>query len=218
MTLSVTNLIDHCKQAYNAVGDSFFSDVWYYSMIWQAETELAIQGWVIETTLNTTSVTGTRELAWPSNCLGIREVKYDYKNLKKVSLDNDPITSVGGYSGTPNSYAVWENTIILFPTPSATGDAIQIRCYMSPDVISIPTAPLNVPDEYQIQLSYFVLSQMAFKDQNLSLGQIYLQKWEQVVERARQQRKRRLRADRNSRVKDVYFSDWAMSGGINGYR
>jgi len=51
----------------------------------------------------------------------------------------------------------------------------------------------------------YILAQMCFKDQNLALGQVYLQKWEQTVERCRQQRKRRLRGDKQMVVKDTYF-------------
>jgi len=212
MAMTLGNLIDFCQQAYNAVGDGFFTTPWYISMIWRAETELCIEGWVIEETLTNTSVSGTRELAWPSNVLGIKEVKYDYKNLAKVPLRDDPVTTSTGSTGTPRSYAIWNNTVILYPTPSATGDQIQLRCYMAPDQLAAITDPLNVPDEYQIQLSDYVLAQMAFKDQNMVLGSVYMQTWKMAVEKSRQQRRRRLRADKNACVRDVMFCDEVLDG------
>lgn len=206
MTMTIGQLIDHCQLAYNsAVNDDFFPNQWFITMIWRAETELAIQGWVIERTYTTTSTSGTREIAWPTNALAIKEVKYDYVPLKKVTLKDDPKSDVTDPSGTPTAYAVWENTIIMYPTPNVTSDVILVRAFMAPDQLSATTDSLNVPDEYQIQLVDYVLGQMALKDQNLQLAQVYLQKWEQTVERCRQQRRRRLRADKSMRVRDTYF-------------
>jgi len=206
MSISIGQLIGICQTSYNsAAGDTFFTDAWYISMIWRAETELAIQGWVIEDTFVTTSVSGTRELAYPTNTLAIREVRYAYKKLSKETLAEDPKTDVTDPSGTPYIYAIWDNTIILMPTPNVTGDTIQVRAYVSPSQLLSSTDTLNVPSEYQVQMADYILAQMCFKDQNLALGQVYLQKWEQTVERCRQQRKRRLRGDKQMVVKDTYF-------------
>jgi uncharacterized protein len=83
---------------------------------------------------------------------------------------------------------------------------------MAPDQLAAITDPLNVPDEYQIQLSDYVLAQMAFKDQNMVLGSVYMQTWKMAVEKARQQRRRRLRADKNACVRDVMFCDEVLDG------
>ena len=218
MSILLATLVDHCRSAYNSAdGDTFFTDAWFISMTWRAETELAIQGWVIEDTFTTTSAVGTRELAWPSNTLAIREVRYDSKKLQKVTLADDPKSDNTDPSGTPYSYAIWDNTIIMFPTPNTAGETIQVRCYVAPDRLSAFIDPLNVPDEYQIQLSDYIIAQMAFKDQNISLGSVYMQKWEQTVERCREQRRRRLRGDRQMVVKDTYFGTdtiWNRNGGI----
>lgn len=219
MAITIGNLMDHCRSAYNAVGDTFFPDSWFISMIWRAETELAIQGWVIEDTFTTTSLDGTRELAYPSNTLAIKELRYDNKMLKKVTLAEDPKTNSVEPQGQPYQYAVWDNTIILMPTPNENGKTIQVRAFVSPAQLSASTDPLNVPDEYQIQISDFLLAQMSYKDQNLSLGNTYAQKWEQTVERARQQRRRRQRGDGQMRVRDTYFGSdlaWPANGVYDG--
>jgi hypothetical protein len=211
--MTLAQIIDHCQLSYNsATGDDFFPIAWYVTAIWKAESELAIQGWVIERTFTTTSVDGTRSLAFPSNCLAVREVKYDNTWLKKVTLKDDTKTSLAEPEGDPTSYAIWNNTVYMFPTPNTNGDTITLRCYMAPDQLVLMTDPLNVPDEYQIQLVDYVLAQMAIKDQNIALGQLYLQKWEQTVERARQQRKRRMVADQNFVVRDTYFGSAYRTG------
>lgn len=219
MSMTLSQIIAHCQQCYNsAIGDDFFPELWYITMIWRAESELAIQGWVMEETFTTTSVDGTSAIAFPSNTLAVREVRYDYQWLKKVTLKDDPRTTSTDIEGTPDSYAVWDNTIYLFPTPNTDGKTIQLRCYMAPDMLVAAADPLNVPDEYQIQITDYVLANMAFKDQNIALGAVYQQKWEQTVERARQQRRRRLRADKNMVVKDTYFgTDMASPRGALSY-
>lgn len=213
MTMTLGQIIDHCRSSYNsAEGDDFFKDSWFITTIWRAESELALAGWVIEKTYTTTSTSGTRTLAWPSNCLAIKEVRYDYDELDMVRLDGDPKTSSTDPSGTPESYAVWDNYIYLFPTPDTDDDTIQIRCFMAPDQLSASTDPLNVPDEYQIVMIDYIIAQMAIKDQNLPLANAYLQKWEQTVSRVKEQRKKRLRAHKNLQVKDVYFGGDNMMG------
>jgi hypothetical protein len=204
--MTLGQIIDHCRKSYNAAeGDDFFKDAWFITTIWRAESELALEGWVIEKTFTTPSVSGTRTLAWPSNCLSIKEVRYDYEELDLDRLDADPKTSTSDPTGTPTSYAIWDNYIYLFPTPDVSADTIQIRCFMAPDQLTASTDPLNVPDEYQVQLIDYILAQMAIKDQNMTLANAYLQKWEQTVNRVRAQRRKRLRAHKNLVVKDVYF-------------
>jgi hypothetical protein len=210
MTLST--LTDFIRAAYNsAEGDTFFTSAWMIKQIWAAETQLANEGWVIENTYQTTSVNGTRSLAWPSNCLAIKEVRYKGTKLLKVDLENDPKNDDNNPTGTPASYTVWDKEIILFPTPDTDADTIQIRTYQSPSELSATTDPLNVPSEYQICIADKVLAEMAIKDQNLALANMYLSKWEQCVAKAKQNQRRQKRSDKQGRTKDYYFGTDAVS-------
>jgi hypothetical protein len=179
--------------------------------IWAAETQLANEGWVIENTYTTTSVDGTRSLAWPTNCIAIKEIRYRGEKLLKVDLENDPKNDDNDPSGTPGSYAIWEKEIILFPTPDTDGDTIQIRTYQAPSELTDSTDALNVPDEYQICVADKVLAEMCIKDQNLSLANIYLSKWEACVQKARQNQRRQRRSDKQARTKDYYFGSDSVS-------
>lgn len=218
MTLALADLLTICRQTYNsAVGDNFFSDDWMRAQVFSGECELAIAGWVIENSLYTYSVSGTRILAYPDNVLGIKELKYDYKGLRKVRIDEDPKSTVTDVTGRPGSYGIWDKEIFLFPTPDVTGDKIEIRIYALPQQLLTSVSPLNVPAEYQIQLKDYVLAQMAYKDLNMALGQVYQAKWEQSVERARAQKRKAERADKYAKVKDTYFgTDSKMVGDFYG--
>jgi hypothetical protein len=210
MTLST--LTDFIRAAYNsAANDDFFTDAWMIKQIWAAETQLSNEGWVIEKTYSTTSTSGTRTLAWPSNCIGVKEVRYKGTKLVKVDLENDPKNDNNNPTGIPTTYSVWEKEIILFPAPNVDGDTIQIRTYQSPAELSAASDPLNVPDEYQICIADKVLAEMATKDQNLGLAAAYNAKWMQCVEKAKQNQRRQKRSDRQARTKDYYFGSDPVS-------
>lgn len=205
MALTVGDIQERARERYHATGDKFFSDKMLRALIFSAQDELAKEGWVIEKTLTTTSTASTRTYAWPENTLAIKEVRYDNNALQKRTLKDDPKTSTSDPTGTPREYAVWDEEIILYPTPDTTGDTVQIRTYAYPQDISTNTTPLEVPQEYRDDLINFVLAEMALKDQNTVMADRYAMKWNDSVEKSRQQRMKRLRADRPARVRDTYF-------------
>jgi hypothetical protein len=212
MSMTLSSLTDFIRAAYNsAEGDTFFSSSWMITQIWAAENQLANEGWVIENTYSTTSTAGTRTLAWPTNCLAVKEVRYRGEKLLKVDLENDPKNDDNNPTARPTSYAVWDKEIILFPTPDTDGDTIQIRTYQAPSQLSAATDPLNVPDEYQIGIADKVIAEMAIKDQNISLGREYMSKWVQYVDKARQNQRRQKRSDKQARTKDYYFGSDSVS-------
>jgi hypothetical protein len=206
MSLSISNLLDFIRSAYNvADNDDFFKEQWILNQLWAAENELAIIGWVIERSFTTTSTAGTRAIAWPTNALAIKELRYKGKKLLKLDLEDDPKNDDNNPTGTPTSYAIWEKEIILFPTPAISADTIQVRTYQTPAQITSTTSSLSVPDEYQIGIADKVLFEMAAKDQNINLATIYKNKWDRNVEKAKQNMRRQKRSDRCGRTKDYYF-------------
>jgi hypothetical protein len=210
MTLS--SLTDFIRSAYNsAEGDNFFGSLWMINQVWAAETQLANEGWVIENTYTNTSVAGTRTLAWPAGALAIKEVRYKGNKLLKIDIESDPKNDDNNPSGTPGAYAIWDKEIILIPTPDTTRDTIQIRTFQTAAQLSDATDPLNVPDEYQICVADFVISEMAMKDQNLPLSAAYGAKWARCVEKARQNQRKQKRSDKPARTKDYYFGSDPIS-------
>jgi hypothetical protein len=204
MTITISQMNDIIRQRYNAIGDQYFTDQYIYDLIFEAETQLAKQGYVIENTYTTTSVADTRELSYPQNTLGVREVRYDYDKLIKLPLIDDPKVNSSNPTGTPTHYSVWDNVIILYPTPDTSGDTIQVRVYENAQNLT-STSTLNVPDEYQIDLVNFVLAHMSLKDTNIPLYREYMLLWNDCLNKAREQRAVREQADKSAQVRDVYF-------------
>lgn len=205
MALTASDIMTRARERYNATGDDFFSDQMLRALIFSAQEELAKEGWVIEKTYTTTSIANTRELTYPTNTLAIKDVKYDYKKLKKYTLAEDPKTDSSETTGKPFGYALWDSVIFLYPTPDTTGETIQIRTYAYPADLTQNNSALDVPDEYKENIINFVISHMALKDQNIQLASYYQNLWTQTVIKAVEQRRKMLRSDRPARVKDEYF-------------
>jgi hypothetical protein len=203
--LNVSDIQERARARYNATNDKFFSDQFMRDCIFDAQSQLAKDGYVIENTLETDSLANIREYSYPDNTLAVKSVHYDYKRLTKVALRFDPKTSVTDPTGTPRTYAVWDNVIILYNTPDQDDKKIQIKVYSYPQDIETNSSPLEVPQEYREDLIHFCLAQMANKDQNTAMYDRYIARWDKKIQEAKRQRKKRLRADSPARVKDDYF-------------
>ena len=213
-TLTVSNILTRARNRYNATDDDFFTDAELMDLIYDAQAILAKEGWVIEDSFTTPAVSGTRSYTYPTTTLGIKEVRHDYDKLCKAKLRDDPKTDASDPTGKPREYAVWNNTIYLYPTPDTSGslDAssnrvnyIDVKVYKYPDDITATTDAIEVPEEYKEDLIFYLLMWMALKDQNTVLSDRYKLLWDEAVLRAKKQRKKRLRSDQNTRVTDCYF-------------
>ncbi len=206
MAYTLTELSDIIRQRYNAVGDPYFSDDFIRAAIFQAEATLAKEGWLIEDTFSTTSVANTRELAFPTNTLAVREVRYKNDALYKIPLKYDPKSGTSEPTGTPTDYGIWDSVIFLFPTPDTTADTILVRAFVYPQKLTA-TSALNLPAEYQIDVCDYVLAQMAIKDNNNQLYNAYMASWLDIVNKAIAHKAKMQRADRCAVVRDTYFGD-----------
>lgn len=205
MTTTISNIMTRARARYNAENDTFYSDAMLIALIFDAQSQLAKKGWVIENTLTTTTVIDQREYPYPENTLAIKEVRYDSDKLFPSSLSEDPKNSSGDPTGRPTHYAIWDNNILLFPTPNNTL-TMQARVYSYPQPITASTDAIEVPQEYREDLINYVVAIMAFKDQNFAMYDRLIGIWNNVVlPEAERQRRRRKRGDRQARTKDFYF-------------
>jgi len=203
------------RQRYNAVGDTFFSDAEVYDIIYQACMIMAQECFVIENTYTTTSVSGTREYAYPTTAIAIRRIEYDGEKVlpAPAGLDSDPKTSTTEVSGDPRFYALWNNEIIFYPTPSATGDTIEIFTYNEPQAIE-STSTLEVPSEYHLDIIDFGLSVFYAKDGNQSMAMFHDRKWQENLNRIKRTRAKKKRGDQFAVVRDD--DDSGIFGVISG--
>lgn len=193
------------RNRYNAVGDNFYSSAMILDLIYQAQMELALEAFVIERHYTTTSTNGTREYSFPSNGFAIAKVEYNGLKLKYVSINDDPKTSTTEISGTPTAYSVFNEEMILYPTPDTTGDQIDVYTYNRPQAVT-SSSTLEVPTEYHLQMIDLIVSIMYGKDQNLSMARYHRELWERSIARIKRQHAKKKRSDSFVVVGDAYES------------
>lgn len=195
------------RRKYNATGDTFFTDPDFFDLIYEAETQLAMESLCIEKVYSASSVASQREYSWPTNAISIKRIEYDGEKLKQTNFrEDDSITTSDSDTtdtGTPAFYQLWDRTIYLRAIPDTSSLTIRIFTYDRPNLQTTGGANLDTPEHYRKDIVGFVVAHMALKDGNNNVAQSYFNRWDLAVKRAiRWQRKRR-GTDGPKRVQNV---------------
>lgn len=204
-------LEEAARNRYNAIGDNFYSTDMIMDLIYQAQMELALEAFVIERKYTTTSTASTRAYAFPSNAFAIRRVEYDGDKIYPVSLEADPKTSTTEISGRPRGYAIWNEELILYPTPDESSKEIVVYSYNRPQAVTT-SSTLEVPVEYHLQMIDFLLSVMYGKDQNMQMANYHRELWEKSISRIKRQHAKKKRGDQFAVVRDI--EDYPIEPGV----
>lgn len=202
--MTPTELINYIRQRHNATGDNFYSDAEILSYVYDACTQMARE-FAIERTYETTTVVGTREYSYPTNTIAIKRVTYDGAKLQPFSFrEDDQITGLYESAltqGSPQYYAVWNDTLFLRPTPDDT-KTLKIYSFNAPQVITT-TSVLEIPVQFHVDTSDYVIAMLQAKEQNYEGSQYWMDKWERRLMKIRQWSMKRLRRDSNAHVLNV---------------
>lgn len=202
--MTPTEIETEARNAYNAVGDSFFSQSEIFNLIWKALNELAHECLAIENTYTTSTVASQQAYSYPSNTISIKRVTYEGKKLKPVTFrEDDAITGLNQSTtstGTPQFYFIWDSEIYLRPIPSAVG-TLKVYSYNQHTTIS-STTTLEIPAIWHMALVDFVVAQMAAKDSNFTAAQYYKANWESTKLAVKRWNRKRLRGDSFAAVQD----------------
>ena len=175
------------RQRYNAVGDDFWSDEEIYNTIFQACLEFC-SACPLEATYSTTSVANQQEYDYPTNVVAIKRITYDGRKLVPYTFREDDVSTILNQAttstGTPDSYATWNNIIYLRPIPSTAGLTIKIFGYIEPQPVTSGST-LEIPVRYQMSLINPVLAEMAAKNKNYEGFERYRSLWEKDLMRAK---------------------------------
>jgi hypothetical protein len=195
------------RRKYNAVGDTFFVDDDFYDLIYEAETILAEEAMVIQNIYTATSVADQREYAWPTTAMAIKRIEFDGNKLRYMTFREDDAFTISQAdtteSGTPDYYSLWDRTIFLRPIPSTASLTIKIYTYDRPTLLSSGSSNLATPEYFRKDIVTFCVANMAMKDGNEAVANMYFQKWERAVKAAIRWQKKRLGADGPKVVKNV---------------
>jgi len=198
-------IVEAARNRYNAVGDSFWSTQEIYDLIYQAISEVADEGLVIERDYTTTTVSDTQEYDFPTAAIAIKRVTWNGTKLTKIDMiEDDVVTGLNQETtatGNPEYYWVWQNTISLRPVPGSA-ETLKIWAYVYPSEITTATQVLELPVQFHHRLINYVLHAMSAKDSNYEASKFYLALWERDKVFIKQSMRRQKRADKFTTVKD----------------
>lgn len=206
MAMTPLEINTAARQRYNAVSDDFWSDSEIYLLIYQACCELATDGLVIEQTYTTTSVASQQQYSWPTNAINIKRATYNGQKLFPITFREDDVLTVLNQAttatGTPTSYAIWNNIFYLRPIPGTSALTIKIFATIEPQTIT-SSSTLEIPTEFQMSLVNYILSEMSAKNKNYAGAQYYLNLWKEDKLRARKMKRKKNIGDAFQFVKNV---------------
>ncbi len=202
--MTPTEIETAARNKYNSVGDSFYSQDEILDLIWEACLDLTRETNLIERVYTSSTVIGQQEYSYPTSTIAIKRITYGGQKLKPITFrEDDAVTGLNQGTtdqGTPTYYYLWNETIYLRPIPSAVG-TLKIFSYNEPSEVT-NTSTLEIPLQYHMNLTDYVVSEMAAKDSNFSAAKYYREKWEKSKLRAKVWQKKRLRTDSFSVVQD----------------
>lgn len=202
--MTPTQIETAARNRYNAVSDSFFSSAEILDYMYQACVELTREGNLIEQVYSTSTIANQQEYAYPTTAISLKRVMYNGAKLQPITMrEDDAITGLNASttdSGTPAYYFIWNKEIYLRPIPSGVG-TLKIYTLNEPQTIT-STSTLEIPTHFHMDLVYFICAAMAMKDSNERIAQMYDQKWQEVLIKAKKWARLNKRADSFTNVHD----------------
>lgn len=180
--MTITEFVDYVRNMHNATSDSNWSDSEIYQLCKAKANEVLSLIGLVEATDTTVSVASTQAYAYPTSAIVIRRVLYSGKALKRLSFREWEARKVSGTNptGTPSEYVLWNNQILMVPTPTASADTITIYSEKEQSAISSASSTIDLPTVLHGRLAEGVISLMYAKDLNPSMATFFENRWDNV--------------------------------------
>lgn len=213
--MTPTEIETAARNKYNAVGDSFWSQLEIMDLIYAACNEMAQRARVIERAYTTPTVAATQEYAQPTYAFEIKRITYDGTKLIPINMrEDDWLTGNNAdttQQGTPQYYYLWDQTIVLRPIPDSVG-TLKIYTYNVPQTVT-NTSTLEVPIQYHHNIVDYVLREMFAKEREFSdMYTLYDKRWEAHIKNAIRDFHKRKRGDQFAVVQDEGEVDRMFTG------
>ena len=200
--MTVTQVLTAAKNNLNAESDTLWSESELLISLYLVCLEMARETNCIEST--STSITSTASTATytkPTRALDIFRVTYSGTKLQQIDLrEMDAMFTNSSASGTPVFYSFFNDTITLYPTPSASSDTIKVWSYNEPATISI-SSTIEIPSIYHDILVDGLTHRMCPKDLGHPLTTFWGARWNIGLQKMVTDLKKRKRGDRFAVVK-----------------
>jgi hypothetical protein len=187
--VTLSQAVEYCKERHGSapLDEGYWSTAEIYRLITARCNEIvSIIGLIEGIDTSITSVDGTASYAFPANYEFIRHIQYDGYPLNLISFQEYEQEKMGNTMpevSPPGYYAIWNETIIIVPTPSETGKTITIygdKLHPVIDGIVGSQDTIDIPDILHFRLCDGVLADMYGKDLNTGMYDRYEAKWTKV--------------------------------------
>lgn len=173
---------DAARRKYNSTGASFYAQAEIWDLIYQAELEIARETKMLEgRDISNTTTAGTQTLSYPTGVLELKRVEVNGIKLKRIDFrEDDRLTLLNSSSterGTPLYYFDWSKVIYFRPIPDTTAQVIKLYYYKEPIIVTSASQTLEIPNLFHMCIADYVTAEMALKDGNKPIADIYFDKW-----------------------------------------
>ncbi len=198
------DIITLARQKWNAVTDTFYSDLELYTMIYNAEMDLALETFCIKKVYTTSTVISQQEYQKPTNAFSVKRIVCNGLKLYKITDREDDAITLNNQTttatGSPQYYSEWGTAIELRPIPD-TVVTLQIYTYDMPATVT-SISVLDVPTMYHPGIADYLVAHMATKDKNFQAAAQYQTMWAKRVQDAKRYEQKFKRGDAFSHVLD----------------
>lgn len=212
----VVDLQTAARELYNAVGDSFFTDVQVNNWATEACSILAEQADLIENIYSTTTIANQQDYPLPTYTISVKRVTLNGKKIKPINLREDDALTLSNQqstqSGFPTYYSLFNRTI-SFRTIPDTAYTMKIYSFNYPVPIT-NSSTLEIPGQFHFKLVDYILMRMFTKDKDVSNVQLHKQFWDEHIKEAKQYKHKQKRADGFATVQDEETLPVTIMGAI----
>lgn len=181
--MTLAQFIEVIRRRHNAESDSYWSDAELYQLVTNRCNEVLSYIGLLEGVETSTSTSGTQVLAYPDDCVTIRQITYKADALKRITFRDweSYKTETTTQSGRPYMWVPWNRQAYLVPIPDTTGDTITAYYYKEhPYIENSSVTSIQVPSVLHAHLVNGVVADMFAKDENNQMATFYETKWNQV--------------------------------------
>jgi hypothetical protein len=174
-------LIQAARNQLNAGTDSMWSDAELYTYVEMCANEMNMDARCIKASATSNGVSGTAAYSLPTDINELIEVRYEGRKLQRLgnrekdTLVPDNTVSLSGY---PVWYEEFDDSITLYPTPSANSTNGIVFKYYATEPTPTAASTLSTPARYHWALVDGVLFRMSPKDLGHPLTVYWQGRWD----------------------------------------
>lgn len=181
--MTPTDMVTAARDLYNAVGDTYFSDLQIYNWLTQAANELNTKAMLVEQYTTGATVAAQQIYSYPTNAFSIKRITINGKKIKKITnRDDDAITlsnQTATTMGWPIYYTDWAYQVWLRPIPDGVYTIGWWTFALEPTITAVST--LITPANFHMDLVDYALARMFMKDKNVENVQMHMSNWKEHV-------------------------------------